>query len=130
MTRRVRPSLEYASVVRYCVRHTGASARTKHLHESPPPQATIALLPVSPDRDLFRRKLIRHLSGALQDVVGLEEAAGFVSIVGQRMGDENGEAPRFLETAARGTVAPLLRPLVRMSSLPPVPAASPVQAAA
>jgi predicted ArsR family transcriptional regulator len=52
----------------------------------------LAQLPVPLDRDLFLRKLIRHLSGALQDVVGLEEAAGFVSIVGQRMGDELGDA--------------------------------------
>jgi hypothetical protein len=28
------------------------------------------------------------LAGTLQDVVGLEEAAGFVSIVGQRIGDQ------------------------------------------
>ncbi len=56
------------------------------------PPVTFALLPVSLERDLFLRKLIRHLSGALQDVVGLSEAAGFVSIVGQRMGDEISEA--------------------------------------
>lgn len=62
------------------------------MHESPRPGATLALLPVPLDRDLFLRKLIRHLSGALQDVVGLNEAAGFVSIVGQRMGDEIGDA--------------------------------------
>lgn len=42
------------------------------------------------ERDLFLRTLVRHLSGALQDVVGLEEASGFVSLVGQRMGDEIG----------------------------------------
>lgn len=44
------------------------------------------------ERDVFLRTLIRHLSGALQDVVGLSEAAGFVSIVGQRMGDELNDA--------------------------------------
>ena len=52
----------------------------------------VAQLAVPLDRDLFLRKLVRHLAGALQDVVGLEEAAGFVSIVGQRMGDEIGDA--------------------------------------
>jgi predicted ArsR family transcriptional regulator len=31
---------------------------------------------------------LRHLSGTLQDVVGLDEAAGFISIVGQKMGDD------------------------------------------
>lgn len=39
-------------------------------------------------RDVFLRSLLRHLAGTLQDVVGLEDAAGFVSVVGQRMGKE------------------------------------------
>jgi len=42
---------------------------------------------ISLERDGFTRMLIRELSGTLQDVVGLEEASGFVSIVGQKMGD-------------------------------------------
>ena len=40
------------------------------------------------ERDGFLRTLIRELSGTLQDVVGLEEAAGFVSVVGQRVGEQ------------------------------------------
>jgi len=52
----------------------------------------LATLPVPLERDLFLRTLIRHLSGTLQDVVGLTEAAGFVSIVGQRMGEEIADA--------------------------------------
>lgn len=40
------------------------------------------------ERDLFLRVLIRELSGTLQDVVGLEEASGFVSVVGQNMGEQ------------------------------------------
>ena len=40
------------------------------------------------ERDLFLRTLIRELAGTLQDVVGIEEASGFVSVVGQRVGDE------------------------------------------
>ena len=47
----------------------------------------IRQLPIDLDRDLFLRTLIRELSGTLQDVVGLEEASGFVSLVGQRIGD-------------------------------------------
>lgn len=43
---------------------------------------------VTLDRDLFLRTMLRELSGALQDVVGLEEAAGFISVVGQRVGDQ------------------------------------------
>ncbi len=40
------------------------------------------------ERDLFLRNLIRELSGVLEDVVGLKEAAGFISIVGQNMGNQ------------------------------------------
>jgi predicted ArsR family transcriptional regulator len=40
------------------------------------------------DRDLFLRTLIRELSGTLEDVVGLDEAAGFISVVGQNVGDQ------------------------------------------
>jgi predicted ArsR family transcriptional regulator len=49
---------------------------------------SLEVLDVPLERDGFLRTLVRHLSGALEDVVGLEEASGFVSIVGQRMGDE------------------------------------------
>jgi hypothetical protein len=46
-------------------------------------------LPVVPlERDVFLRTLVRHLAGTLQEIVGLNEASGFVSIVGQKMGDE------------------------------------------
>lgn len=39
------------------------------------------------ERDIFLRSLIRELSGTLQEVVGLEEASGFISVVGQRIGE-------------------------------------------
>lgn len=42
------------------------------------------------ERDAFFRSLLRHLTGALEDIVGVRDASGFVSIVGQRMGDELG----------------------------------------
>ena len=38
------------------------------------------------DRDIFLRTLIRELAGTLEAVVGLEEASGFISVVGQNMG--------------------------------------------
>jgi predicted ArsR family transcriptional regulator len=44
--------------------------------------------PVPLERDGFLRSLLRHLAGTLQDVVGVEEASGFISLVGQKMGDE------------------------------------------
>ena len=40
------------------------------------------------ERDVFLRTLLRHLAGTLQEVVGLDEASGFVSVVGQRIGEE------------------------------------------
>lgn len=49
---------------------------------------------VTLDRDLFLRQLIRELAGTLQDVVGLDEASGFVSVVGQRIGDQINESYR------------------------------------
>lgn len=49
-------------------------------------KTSVASVGVSLDRDSFMRELIRELSGSLQDVVGLEEAKGFVSVVGQTMG--------------------------------------------
>jgi len=40
------------------------------------------------ERDLFLRTLIRELAGTLLDVVGIEEASGFVSVVGQKIGEQ------------------------------------------
>ncbi len=43
------------------------------------------------ERDVFLRSMLRELSGSLQDVVGLDEASGFFSLVGQRIGDQLNE---------------------------------------
>lgn len=51
-----------------------------------PDSVSLAAVPL--ERDVFMRTLIRELSGTLQEVVGLEEASGFISIVGQRMGEQ------------------------------------------
>jgi len=51
-------------------------------------RVSLQLLDIPLERDVFLRTLIRHLSGTLEEVVGLKEASGFVSIVGQRMGEE------------------------------------------
>ena len=40
------------------------------------------------ERDVFLRDLLRNLSGTLEDVIGIDEASGFISIVGQKMGDD------------------------------------------
>ena len=76
----------------------------------------IATLPIPLERDVFLRNLIRELSGTLQDVVGLEEASGFISVVGQRVGDQiNGEYRAALEVAqlSREQVAEVLVDLKR-----------------
>lgn len=73
-------------------------------------------LPVPLDRDLFLRTLIRELSGALQDVVGLEEASGFVSVVGQRIGstiDSEYKAALKVQRLDRQQVAEVLVDLKR-----------------
>ena len=49
---------------------------------------TVNPLNLSLEREGFFGTLIRELSGTLQDLVGLEEASGFVSIVGQTMGGQ------------------------------------------
>ena len=36
----------------------------------------------------FVKKLLNQLSGSLQDIIGLEEAEGFISLVGGKMGEE------------------------------------------
>src|ERR1700709_2410384 len=43
-------------------------------------------LDVPLNRDVFLRTLIRELSGTLEDVVGVKEASGFISVVGQNVG--------------------------------------------
>ena len=45
-----------------------------------------ARIPLNQDR--FLRQLLGNLAEAIQDVAGLEQAEGLVSIVGQKIGDE------------------------------------------
>jgi predicted ArsR family transcriptional regulator len=47
--------------------------------------------PVPLERDVFLRTLLRELAGTLQEIVGLNEAAGFISVVGQSMGRQINE---------------------------------------
>ena len=49
---------------------------------------TINTLNLPLEREGFFGTLIRELSGTLQDLVGLEEASGFISLVGQTMGGQ------------------------------------------
>ncbi len=73
-------------------------------------------LPIPLERDVFLRTLIRELAGTLQDVVGLEEASGFVSVVGQRVGDQINESYKSaleVSSLSRGQVAEVLVDLKR-----------------
>jgi predicted ArsR family transcriptional regulator len=51
-------------------------------------QRRVRALEIPLDRDIFLRGLVRALAGTLEEVVGLTEASGFVSVVGQTIGDE------------------------------------------
>jgi predicted ArsR family transcriptional regulator len=76
----------------------------------------VQTLAIPLERDVFLRTLIRELSGTLQDVVGLAEAAGFVSVVGQRVGDQiNHDYKAALEVSGldRSQVAEVLVDLKR-----------------
>lgn len=68
------------------------------------------------DRDVFMRTLIRELSGTLEDVVGLEDASGFISVVGTTIGDRIGQSYRDalrVEKLSRSQVAEVLVDLKR-----------------
>lgn len=71
----------------------------------------IAELDVPLQRDLFMRTLVRELSNVLSDVVGIEQAAGFISVVGQGMGRQIDRSYRnalHLPSLSREQVAAVL----------------------
>lgn len=79
-------------------------------------ELSLPVLGVSLERDVFLRTLIRELSGALEDVVGLDEASGFISVVAQRIGTQiDGEYRRALrvDRLTREQVAEVLVDLKR-----------------
>jgi predicted ArsR family transcriptional regulator len=79
-------------------------------------QSEVQNLDVALNRDEFLRSLIRELAGSLQEVVGLEEASGFVSMVGQRIGEQLNETYRSaleIKGLTRSQVADVLVDLKR-----------------
>ncbi len=79
-------------------------------------RTTIQAFPMPLERDVFLRTILRHLAGTLQDVVGLDEASGFVSVVGQKIGDEINAAytsALAVERLSREQVAEVLVDLKR-----------------
>lgn len=68
------------------------------------------------EHDIFLRTLINELSGTLQDVVGLEEASGFISIVGQNIGRQINDSYKQalqVDNLSRSEVAAVLVDLKR-----------------
>lgn len=68
------------------------------------------------DADVFLRSLLRELAGTLEKVVGLDEASGYISIVGGIMGEHmNGAYRRALqvETLTREQIGEVLVDLKR-----------------
>lgn len=55
---------------------------------------SLSELDIDLEPDLFLRRLLRELSGTLEEVVGLDEASGFISIVGQHIADWINESYR------------------------------------
>lgn len=56
--------------------------------QAQPSRRKLSQVDVPLDRDIFLRNLIRELAGTLENVVGIEEASGFISVVGQAIGDQ------------------------------------------
>ncbi len=48
----------------------------------------VAAADVALNRDLFLRNLLRELAGTLESVVGIDEAAGYISVVGGSIGEQ------------------------------------------
>lgn len=76
----------------------------------------IADLDVDLDRDSFLRELLRQLAGTLEDVVGLDEAEGYISVVGRAIGrqlDTGYRAALGVERLERARIAEVLVDLKR-----------------
>lgn len=68
------------------------------------------------NRDLFLRSLLRELAGTLEDVVGVDDASGYISVVGAAIGEQIDSAYRqalCVERLSKGQVADVLVDLKR-----------------
>jgi predicted ArsR family transcriptional regulator len=76
----------------------------------------VAQAAVPLDRDRFLRALIRELAGTLEDVIGLEETQGYISVVGSAIGaaiDRDYQAALGRQRLERTQVAAVLVDLKR-----------------
>jgi predicted ArsR family transcriptional regulator len=81
-----------------------------------PESSEISRLETGLDRDVFLRSLIRELAGTLEDVVGLEEASGYISVVGRAIGEQINQSYRRalrLDRLSRAQVTEVLIDLKR-----------------
>jgi predicted ArsR family transcriptional regulator len=81
-----------------------------------PGSAAIETADLPLERDLFLRSLLRELAGTLQNVVGLEEASGYISVVGGAIGEQIDTAYRKainVDRLSREQVAEVLVDLKR-----------------
>lgn len=68
------------------------------------------------ERDVFLRSLLRELAGTLQEVVGIDEASGYISVVGGAIGEQLSETYRqalAVENLSREQVRDVLVDLKR-----------------
>ena len=65
----------------------GRTRRQPQAVAAPQAPQSVEAAPVPLDRDVFLRSLVRHLAGSLEEVVGLEEAEGYISVVGGAIGE-------------------------------------------
>ena len=82
--------------------------------DSADPKASSLDVPL--ERDGFTRSLIRELAGTLEDVVGLEDASGYISVVGTAIGeqiDQTYKTAFAVEKLSREQVADVLVDLKR-----------------
>src|SRR5665213_2723159 len=73
-------------------------------------------LKVPLDRDVFTRTLIRELAGTLEEVIGIEEASGYISVVGSAIGEQINQDYRHayeVSSLSREQVADVLVDLKR-----------------
>jgi predicted ArsR family transcriptional regulator len=81
-----------------------------------PTMSQVSGLDIQLERDVFLRRLLRELAGSLEEVVGLEEASGYISVVGAAMGEQIDQAYRGslqVDRLSRGQVADVLVDLKR-----------------
>ena len=63
-----------------------SSVLGEKIMSSTPTLRVISEAHVPLDRDVFLRSLIRGLAGTLEEVVGMKDASGYISVVGRKIG--------------------------------------------